>query len=852
MGLFSTKKIISVASSVYSLAGDRETRKKYLKSNLFSTYISGNSKTYLGETLVGNYMRGPGMNQRRFFNWARRTDYYGLPELGSYATIPVDPEVVKPFIDIPVSPAGLETEITLAFIGTGFSYYAEQHMLENYPSLIDSDWVAEYNESDHTITIQFEDTSTTNFSAGGYSSDNRDIIAYHFHQITDSTDSVITGSLIEDIDDVGDLAPDTGYIEQSITPTTVENFNSMNVKTTITTEYSDGTPTDEDIINTPFSDSYLNNTTLKTKTEYIGDPYTGSTEYFYYLFERRQILVDIQISVDIQVVSGVTITTTTTTETDYLSPIYDYRIDTQDRTFSNVQPNLIFIYTIGTGEPVLDALDEGIEISIVPEYYPFFPIRINNVSITDEPYASNGAYDDVVEAYDRATGSDFNEIIDSVEENDDIGEIDYAYVEFGVPLNSLERSNRRYIHTFLKGLIPYQNTSIDYMNAFIAGIGSFTGEPNVTTLRIVTDDDNTSAYDVRISWVNIQEEIIEGSVGNIGDVVLEVDSVPLEWTRNVMETLYVDRQLTENTYSRLSVYGLVHENYIYGGKRVYTDVRQALEEPEDPEDREDSSFLLPLHNPTIKAMSIRDSTQIATENMYLVINSYAVYKKKWYESTFFQILIFIAVIIIAVLISPTTLAAAPGILGTNLAVGVAIGLTGTAAIVVGAIINAVVAIVVAKILTAGAVSIFGDKIGTIVGAVLSFIVSGGFDINSFTSFSMASVDNILSIANVLANSYNGWVQANIIDINEQLTQNQTEYEKSLDKLNKLMEELGGMSNLHFNPMQLTDINLKSSGYLPESLDQFVQRTTLVGSDIVEITLAMINDYPELSRELPRN
>jgi hypothetical protein len=864
MGLFSSKKVISVASGLSSLAGDPDLRQNYLKSTLFSLYTQNNNKAYLGENLIGSYLKGPGILQRLFFNSAVSNDYYGLPVSGSYSTTLINGLIVAPFIPVPGSPSGLETEVTLAFISSGqFVYYAEQWLLENEPAEIDTDWISEYDQDTHTITIQYEGGGSDTFSAGDYSPDNIDIIAYHFHQITDATDSLVSGTLVEDVIE-DDLPSDVDYFQTSESDTTLENFPSMNVKTTVTTTYSDATPPTEDITNEPFSDSFLGKEYILFKREYFGgDPYTGSRDYFYHLFERREVLVDTEIDVEVEVIAGVTVTTTTTVETDYLSPIFDYRIDTQDRDFSDVQPNQIYIYTVGSGESTLDDLAEDIDLDAIPEYYPFFPVRINNISIDDSPYSSNGAYEDAAYWYKKATGAEFNDIIDAVNNNDDIDEMDYVYVTFGVPLNSLSNHNKKYIYQYLRSLIPLQNTSSLYMQNFIANIDDFVGEPSVTTIRLKTDDSIASSYDIRLSWVNIQESFHDGSIGDVGTVELEVEPTPLEWTdesnpsyikNNILEIMYVYKQLTETTYSMLTVYGLIHENYIYGGKRVLLTTTEALEEPGDPDDREDSGFLLPLHNPTMKALSLVDSTQIAIENMYLVVNSYAIYKKKWYETGFFKILIVIAVIVVSVLINPTALAAAPGILGTNIAVGTAIGLAGTAAIIAGAILNAFVAIIVVNIITAGASEIFGEKFGAIIGSVLSFVVSGGFDFSSLTNLSLTSVDNLLKITNVLANAYNGWIQSNIIDINDQLTENQNEYEKNLNKVNKLLKELSGVNDFYFNPMQLTDINLSqlNTNYLPESLDEFVQRTTLVGSDIVEITLAMINDYAELSKQLPRN
>jgi len=79
----------------------------------------------------------------------------------------------------------------------------------------------------------------------------------------------------------------------------------------------------------------------------------------------------------------------------------------------------------------------------------------------------------------------------------------------------------------------------------------------------------------------------------------------------------------------------------------------------------------------------------------------------------------------------------------------------------------------------------------------------------------------------------------------------------LEDLEALTKSMGLGNDLLFNPLSLTDSikgnasSRANSSYVPESLDEFINRTTMTGSDIVEFTLSMVNDYPELQRTLPR-
>jgi hypothetical protein len=112
----------------------------------------------------------------------------------------------------------------------------------------------------------------------------------------------------------------------------------------------------------------------------------------------------------------------------------------------------------------------------------------------------------------------------------------------------------------------------------------------------------------------------------------------------------------------------------------------------------------------------------------------------------------------------------------------------------------------------------------------------------------------LSLSSALANGYSGFVQSSINDLNKDLFKIGKEYETEMDRIQDLLSKLMG-NDLAFDPMSLTDAN-KGNGsgtgsYLPESLDEFIQRTTLTGADIVDMTLSMINDFSELSLILPK-
>lgn len=903
MGLFSSKKVIEVSSTLYNMAGEVSERNNFLKSSMFSLILSPQNH-FIGEQLSQNYLQGPGIKQRQFFNWADRNDFVGMPDVTGHRVYNVDPVIVAG--QIPAS-GTLSNQVQTSFIMFGdFEPFAEAYLLANDPEEIVNEWVSEYHKDSHEITIQYEGGSTVTFSAGEYDPNGHFVVANYYQTEAETTGSVNTGSLVEDEENAGNLPDDTGHNQDSQIVTSTSTFTNLETETTEEITYSDSTPGSTNVSSTFRDEDYNNTTTITSGIKYTGGDGVGVTttglKTINNLFESGRVDQVTTITVvNTDMGGGVTRTTTTTTVTDTLFPIWDYRVDTQDVEYLDVVGGTqIFIYKIGTGNIALDGLkDETLTVS-KREYFPFIPVRLDNVSITEFP----DLYADSKLAYRRASsGQKLDDIIAQVEDNEDIDEIDYSYVVFGVSANTTEAAAKRYMYLYLQSLIPFQNTDDAYFDTFKAGVASYESilathtawvsaqgnpmdplygtvrptlpslaQPEVTTIQTKSTDPETSGFDNRISWVSMHEDVFSGSgkPGALkGDVWFE-DGTDFTWSEEIgireggsdgdpytyrsvpstIEQKYLFWQVDDDSYRRMTINGLIHQNFIYEGKSVDITLGEALD------DDDTSGFILPLHYPTIKSMGIVDATQMATANTFIVFNSYLIYKKKWYESFLGFLFIILLVVALGALIAPGSIGGISGILGQNLAVGTALGLSGTAAVVAGAVANALAAVVLSQAVSKVSVTVFGEKWGSIISAIATFALNFGFS-NGFSNFNFSTVfsaENLLGLTNALANGYSGWAQAEIGEIYAEMETNENEYETEMDKIQAMLEALGLNNDLSFNPLALTDAvrgNVSPSSYTPESSDEFIHRTTMTGSDIVEITIAMVTDFADLSLELPK-
>lgn len=555
------------------------------------------------------------------------------------------------------------------------------------------------------------------------------------------------------------------------------------------------------------------------------------------------------------------------TATDYVGSdryIYVNYIERVPASLPETWVGKIWIYHVGSGVVALDNLDAS--SNIPPEFFPFIPLRMWNKPIDHADYSD--IYADCEEAYKRYTQKSITEILEKIEDNENVGDIDHAFMVFGVPLNTNDNAGRRYIYEFFKELIPYQTWGRAEYETWRTNLLSldpayFDVSGNENRIRLKSDHPLAAPYDISVSWSCISEEIFAG-VGKVdaksGEVWLQEGRTttanqtyiydysdssgePKYRTRTVeVEELDIYHQVDADTYKVLRISGLVHTNMVYGGRSIEIHPSEALA------DEDESGFFIPMHGPTLKKLSLVVGTQACVGNALLVLNCYKVVKLKWYQIGFFRILLSIVLAVISAFIFP----GAGGILGSHIAVGTSMGFTGIMATIAGSIANTLAAVVLSSVLNAMG-GIF-EKLGVVFNILLSFVAGQMFS-NLFStgafSFNFADMfraENLLRLTSAVGDGIQQYAQTKIEDIQNQLVGLDTWFNEESERIENLTEELLGYSGVLINPLQFTQLN--QSGPRAESSDSFLARTLLTGHDIADVSLNVIENFAEISLQLP--
>jgi hypothetical protein len=847
MGLFGGSSTTFVSSSIYNMAGDVNKRPNFLSSTIAAAAM-GDTGESMGDSIREAYKNGPGSTLRSFARWAAGSSGYddtiGLVSGSLVTGDSLDNNALAEQIRVSVgAPAGYTAAIQSSEIGYGdISWWAERRILATHPTLVHTNWHCDYVDGQAVIT--YADGTKETFTPTGFSPDTRFLFAAYTLNAGEVAGAVVQGAQVN-LNATAAFPDSTGWtlVSNTMTPVTL-TLSSTTVQG-------------------------MNTNTVFQKTTYNGiDPVNPARTH-----STRQTMTMVQT----MTVSGGNPVTTRW-----------YRIDTQDITNASQGGLQVFIYPLGSGNAVLDAMFNP--PANMGTFFPYIPVRIDNKMVSDTYQPE--VYSMAKRAYKRATGKRFDDLIDKINDNESIGDIDYAYVVFGVSANVAEVSAKKYIWAFFQSIMDSasfsrhaytqfktkwaeaQASQQDYAD-WVAGGGTGGAAPVVIpfpplpiqSIEIKTSNTSSLNFDMLISWNGVESSFGTGLVDpahKVGDIWWKINGadtfsqtisttqdptvLPFVTSHQVPNvTLYW--QVDENNWKALTLYGLKHQNFIYNGKSVDISITDAIN------DTEESGFIIPLNAEIYKSMSLTDATQMATACVYLVFNCYQVVKQKWYQTGLFQIVMIIIIIVITVLSWGTATGPATAAYG---AIGAAIGLTGTAAIIAGFVISMIAAMILMKLIGIAAKAAFGDKVGAIVSAVASIVMivygagvanGGGF---AEGVSQLTSPQNLLAITNAVGDGIVQYQQAEISDIAQQTQDMLGQYNTQMKAVADKYADTFGSGVTLIDPLAVTEASTSSHAMVIEPPSAFLNRTLMTGSDIAELNSTLISEFTSLTLDINQN
>lgn len=892
MGIFSRKKTTYVSSVAYNLAGDEDDRPDFMKATILGAIFGEKN---IAETIPESYLRGQGIKIRNFARWARTQGYsdtLGQSRGGITSGDSIDTTVIAG--EIPPSTVGNTVIVQTAKIDDGdYTWWADQYICENYPARLGTDYVTDYNQVTGDLKITFEDDTFVTFTPANFDPNSRYLYASYVETKPGTSGPIDTGATI--ILGSGDDFPDTTDWEE-LTNASTSHTENLDVVTTVDVTYSDDRPSEHSNSTTTSTESY--DEVHASYEQFVAQPAPANQDVIkaersiMYQDAVGEVVTNTIVTTTTETITGGVIkTTTTTVTTDSLEVERSYRIDEQEVIYKGWSTLKVFIYKQGSGNTVFDAMFKT--PSNIGNFLPFIPFRIDNRDVKNnwpDLYAQSK------KAFVKATGSKYDKVRDNINSNAQIGEIDFAYAVFGVSLNVKENACRKYIYKFFKLVSddPNRKTAADYDNwksLWQAADDSWTvwlawhdnptdhydrmlpepvrlEYPSMPTNSVKVRSNNSCMnYDITLTWNFISEEqgsgllkpgakkgeywLTNGTSENWSEQTYtqDGDSRPfrgLFGRDNTTDLLYVNWQVSATEWKRLIIRGLTHTNLVYNGKSVFIGSKEALEDPDE------SGFIIPLHEDVFRSMGLKDGTQMGTACCFLMFNCYKVVKQKWYQTFLFKVILIVIVVAVTIFFPPGG-AAGGGLLGTNIAVGAALGFTGTMAIVVGTLLNYLAAMLIMSLITRTAVHYLGEEWGLIIGTIAGLItLQVGTGMANGLSFSasfnnLLRVDNLLLLTNSVGNAYAEILNKDAQETMKKAAELQDKFTKDLKALQEKYSAEFGRNGI-LDPTQM--VNLLLSPH--ESSEAFLTRTLMVGSDLADMSMEMLYNFVNitLSNDLP--
>ena len=477
-------------------------------------------------------------------------------------------------------------------------------------------------------------------------------------------------------------------------------------------------------------------------------------------------------------------------------------------------------------------------------YAPYIPVRIDNAFLDK----NSEGYRLSKKACKKAMGTNcYQDIVDAVADNEQLGDIDYTYMHFGVSLNTPYQIGRDYIFRIIRNLYEYYHNKSGSVNIYAEGNQSgcqfniwFEWETMVHSFKQGLAQVDAKEGEYYFSYYNERVSTGEDSEGNE--------------TYTTYEHTVLRYQEATNRYEEFDITNFCYANLIYHGKSVVYSGADALS------DDEDSGFIIPLQINTYKEMNLIDATDLTQMCNYLIFNCWEKKKVKWYQSGFFGFLITVVVVVVAVIITiinpPAGAAAAGGAAGTagatNMAtsIGIAMGLSGMAATVVGTLMLTAIGMIVGSVISALSSALFGDSIfGKIFSAVVTIILVAyggaalaGQQMSISTAFgSLLSTQNILKLTLSSLDAYAQYMQASVQDVMKALGRDTEQYNNTMEEIQKLWKE--NLGSTGFSPTFFTDAMNSNP---TEDLSTFISRTLMNGTDIARMSIDMLKQFASLS------
>ena len=223
-------------------------------------------------------------------------------------------------------------------------------------------------------------------------------------------------------------------------------------------------------------------------------------------------------------------------------------------------------------------------------------------------------------------------------------------------------------------------------------------------------------------------------------------------------------------------------------------------------------------------------------------------KKRWYQRGAFKIIL----VIVAIVITYFTAGAGSYTMALATAIGSAIAVSATVALIIASVVTVMAGIVLGSLLSKGAVQLFGEKWGRVIAAIVTIVLTrqaGGAAAGNTAAASVnITAQTVIKALSAVQQLHSAYTQGALVEMQDELAQMREQYEKDFKRVNDMLKDLQSGAAL----FDLDNYMIASQRQLNEGPDDFLARTLMVGSDVVQMTHSMVDNFGEIGLSLDPN
>lgn len=453
-----------------------------------------------------------------------------------------------------------------------------------------------------------------------------------------------------------------------------------------------------------------------------------------------------------------------------------------------------WLYKVGSGTyPTLDELFDAGPTEI-GNYFPFAYFRYNKSSMANMEGQAGYTTSKKLLKY---INMDYADIIESVHENPDIGDVEQAMMIMALPANTDVQIEQQYLYEYFDELLAATDMPIN--DEVLHNAGTFIA----LNKRLFSVEIRDKRFKMALSYDGIYKKFYAGNIAdrNAYSSTTEIQREVIKLTdldgvvteRNIGFPVHkYMKQVSDVMYEEITVYNLRMYYHIYGNHVVTAD-------------RNEDILLIPIDRTITERFGVVKKEKLYSRSLHFVFNSRVVTKVKWYQSTFFQVIMLVVAVVMTIVSLGTALTG----LG---AIYAAFGFKTAILFVINALYVPVLISLGVKLFS----RVVGGKIALVVAAVIAMYVG----VRGLTLGSLKGVP----WASELITAANGLIEGVKESIQKQLQGLQAEYEAFISESEKALELLEKTSDLlKSNPI------LSPLMIIGESPEAYYNRTMYSGN-----------------------